>query len=290
MAQPRNFSRYTLISGLGIRMFLLLILSIVLMSLDHRLRSFDKIRQGLFVGASPIHYAVHRPIQTFRYLLESFAIQRDLRKENEALKAKQLVFSVRLQKLAALEVENAKLHALLQSAARFHTKMLSAQLLSVDLSPFSQRVVLNKGKKDGVFLGQPVLDEAGVMGQVIGVSPSTSQVLLMTDKLSGISVQINRNGLRAIAAGSGNPGYLSLLYLPDTSDIREGDLLVTSGLGKNFPFGYPVGVVSAIKKIPGEHFLQVFAKPSAGINRSRQVLLLWTDSKTVSQQKQEKSS
>lgn len=288
MAQPRNFRRYALISGLGIRISLLLILSLILMSLDHRLHSFDKLRQGLFVGASPIHYVVHRPIQTFKYLIETFAVQKDLRKENEELKAKQLLLSAKLQKLSALEMENAKLHALLQSTSRLQAKVLNAQLLLVDLSPFSQQVILNKGKKQGVFIGQPVLDEAGVMGQVISVSPKTSQVLLMTDKLSAIPVQINRNGLRAIAAGSGNPGYLSLLYLPDTADVKEGDLLVTSGLGKNFPFGYPVGVVSMIKKVPGEHFMQAFARPTAGINRSRQVLLLWSNSNAVSQQVREK--
>lgn len=278
MTRSRNFRRYTYISGLGVWTFLLVIFSLVLMRLDHRLNSLDKIRQKLFVGVSPIHYAVHYPIQTFKYLLESFVILRDLKKENKELKAKQLILSAKVQKFAALSVENEKLHALLQSATHFQDKILSAQLLSVDLSPFSQQVLLNKGINHDVFVGQPVLDEAGVMGQVISLSPLTSRVLLITDRQSAIPVQINRNGLRAIAVGSGSPGYLSLLYLPDTADIQEGDLLVTSGLGRNFPFGYPVGVVSKIKRVPGEHFLQAFAKPSAGINKSRQVLLLRSNS------------
>ncbi len=282
MAHPKNFHHRLFISSLGVRMCLLLVLSLVLMSLDHRLRSFDKVRQVLFVGTSPVHYLINHPIQTVQYLLESFALQKHLNTENRALKQKQLLLSEKLQKLSVLEAENVKLRALLQSSARLKGKVLTAQLLSVDLSPFTQQVLLNKGQSQGVYVGQPVIDEAGVMGQVIEAGPFTSRVLLTTDKLSSIPVQVNRNGLRTIAAGTGSPELLSLLYLPETSDIQVGDLLVTSGLGNVFPFGYPVGVVSLIKRKPGEYFIQVFAKPSAGINRSRQVLLLWPDTDRAS--------
>ncbi|MGH7461879.1 MAG: rod shape-determining protein MreC, partial [Longimicrobiales bacterium] len=136
-------------------------------------------------------------------------------------------------------------------------------------------VVINKGQREGAYDGQPVVDAGGVVGQLVHVGPFSSTVLLISDPSHALPVQVNRNGLRAVAVGSGQDNALLLEYLPTNSDIREGDLIVSSGLGRRFPSGYPVGNISAIKLEPGEPFAKVTVTPSARLGRSREVLLLW---------------
>jgi rod shape-determining protein MreC len=153
--------------------------------------------------------------------------------------------------------------------------VLIAQLLAVDTDPFVNQVVLDKGLHDGVFIGQPVLDANGVLGKVIQLGPWTSRVLLVNDNHSGVPVQITRNGIRAIAMGDSYSGKLKLVNIPQTVDVIAGDMLVTSGLGENFPAGYPVGQVLSVVKDPGMQFAAIDVQPSAHADRSRQVLLVW---------------
>ena len=150
-------------------------------------------------------------------------------------------------------------------------------MIGVDPNPFTHRILIDKGERDGVFLGQPVLDARGLMGQVVEIMPYTARVLLLTDSTHSIPVQVNRNGLRAIASGVGNPESLDLRHVADTADIKEGDLLVSSGLGQRFPAGYPVAVVTKVVHDPGQPFALVRAKPTASLNRSRYVLLVFSD-------------
>jgi len=135
---------------------------------------------------------------------------------------------------------------------------------------------VNKGELDGVYKGQPVLDAQGLMGQVIEVLPYTSRVILIADSNHAIPVQVNRNGVRAIAVGSGQLNELVLIYVPDTADIKAGDMLVSSGLGNRFPQGYPVGVIKSVEHDPGEPFAIVSAEPSAYLDRSRHLLLVFS--------------
>ena len=156
-----------------------------------------------------------------------------------------------------------------------------AELIGMDPNPFTHRIVINKGERDGVVLGQPVLDARGLMGQVVELMPYTSRVLLLTDTTHSIPVQVNRNGLRAIASGTGNPERLELRHVADTADIKEGDLLVSSGLGQRFPAGYPVATVKEVIHDSGQPFAIVRAVPTAALNRSRYLLLVFSDNRTA---------
>jgi rod shape-determining protein MreC len=158
-----------------------------------------------------------------------------------------------------------------------------AELIGVDPIPFTHRILINKGERDGVFLGQPVLDARGLMGQVVELMPYTSRVLLLTDTTHSIPVQVNRNGLRAIASGTGNPERLELRHVADTADIKEGDLLVSSGMGQRFPAGYPVATVNEVIHDSGQPFAIVRAIPTAALNRSRYMLLVFSDRRTPEQ-------
>ena len=189
----------------------------------------------------------------------------------------------RLQKLAALTEQNVRLRELLNSAALVDDDVLATELIGIDPNPFTHRILIDKGEKDGVVLGQPVLDARGLMGQVVEVMPYTSRVLLLTDTTHSIPVQVNRNGLRAIASGTGNPERLELRHVADTADIKEGDLLVSSGLGQRFPAGYPVAMVSEVIHDSGQPFAIVRAVPTATLNRSRYMLLVFTDPRTPEQ-------
>src|SRR5690606_78669 len=182
----------------------------------------------------------------------------------------------RLQRLAALEMENARLRELLDSTARVGSRALVAEILAVDLDPYRQRFDLNRGLVDGVFVGQALLDAQGVVGQVVNVGALTSEAVLITDADHAVPVTVNRNGLRTIAVGTGDSNRLRLPYLTNNSDIEVGDLLVSSGLGGVFPPGYPVARVVEVKQQPGQSRAEVTAEPMSKLDRDREVLLVWT--------------
>ena len=175
----------------------------------------------------------------------------------------------------AIKQENSQLKQLLLTSSKEKMKTMAAQIMAVDLTSSRQLVILNKGKRDKVYVGQPVLDAKGVMGQIIEVGYLTSTVLLITDSKSAVPVSDNRTGEHAILVGTADPGLLSLINLPHTSMIAKGDLLVTSGLGRLYPEGYPVGRVDKITKISGDDFIKVDVTPVALLDRDRLVLLIW---------------
>ncbi|KKN14132.1 hypothetical protein LCGC14_0999340 [marine sediment metagenome] len=235
---------------------------------------FAAARGTLLNIVYPIQVVASFPGDAKEWMSEFFQNRDDLKEKNIALEATNLLNSVRLQKLQNLERENTRLRELLGSSFRLTERVLVAELLSVDLDPFSQQVVLNKGLNDGVFNGQPVLDAHGVMGQVTEVTNFSSRAMLLTDPSHGLPVQINRNGLRAVAIGRGMGEPLQLEHLVHNADVRVGDVLVTSGLGGRFPVGYPVGTIIAINYPQGKAFADINIKPAAELDTSREVLLV----------------
>ena len=245
------------------------------MVMDHKYKSLESLRAGLSIIIYPLQMTIELPSTMSDWFSESLATRRRLQEENDSLRTKQLMQKVQMQKLAALETENIRLRELLDSSFEVGEKVLIAELMSVNLDPYKHQVVINRGELHDIFPGQPLLDAKGVMGQIVHAGPYTSTAVLITDTSHAIPVQVNRNGLRTIALGSGTINRLDLPYIPNNADIKPGDLLVTSGLGGHFPPGYPVATVSAVQHDPGLTFSQVVAIPLAELNRSREVLLVW---------------
>ena len=180
--------------------------------------------------------------------------------------------------MASLEAENARLRALLESTAKVGDQVLIAEILSVDMDPLRHRIVLNKGSRDGAYVGQALIDAQGVVGQITRDQLRSAEALLITDPDHAVPVEIVRSGLRTIAVGTGDLDNLSLPYMARNTDIKNGDLLVSSGLGGTFPPGYPVGTVTEVRGDTGEAFLRVKARPAAALDRIREVLLVTTKS------------
>lgn len=257
----------------GLKMTLLVLMSVICMFLDNRSAYFQRFQQHISVVVVPLQYLVNTPVEFVQWVGGNIVSQQQAVQENAQLRAQQLMLQAKLQRLAALESENAQLRALLQSSPHMDGEVTMARLLAVNMDPFVQKVILDKGESDKIFVGQPVLDAYGLMGQVVKVGPLTSQVLLVTDPQSAISVQDSRNGVRAIAAGKGDG--LQLINLADATDVQVGDLMVTTGLDQRFPQGYPVGTVKEVKRDPEFRFATVTMEPSAQLNGSSIVLLVW---------------
>ncbi len=245
------------------------------MVLDKRIESFATIRAALSLPLAPFQYIVSWPTHVIDNLTSAISTHDKLVDENLRLKSEQLLLRAQLQRLLAIESENDYLKSLLQSSRQIKGKTLIAELLAIASEPFVKQVVLDKGIRDGVYVGQPVLDASGVLGQVIQAGPITSRVLLINDPHSGISVQDGRNGVRAVAVGDSYSEHLRLLYVPKTADIKVGDIFITSGLGNHYPEGYPVGKIMSINTDPTQEFATIYLQPSAHLNSSRQVLLVW---------------
>ncbi len=264
-------------------LLVLVVLSIALMVVDARFTLLKPLRSQMALVLMPSYTISDFPQRMWQGVASQFGSRTELIAENEKLKTEALLLQGRLQKLAALTEQNVRLRELLNSSALVNEKVEVAELIGVDPNPFTHRILINKGERDGVVLGQPVLDARGLMGQVVELMPYTSRVLLLTDTTHSIPVQVNRNGLRAIASGTGNPERLELRHVADTADIKEGDLLVSSGLGQRFPAGYPVATVREVIHDSGQPFAIVRAVPTAALNRSRYMLLVFSDSRTPEQ-------
>lgn len=244
---------------------------------DYHYRYLDSVRSGFSLVVSPIQYAVDYPVRVIGWVQSLVSAKKALIDENMQLRYQQTMLQAELQKLIVIQKENLQLKELLLTSSKADMRAMAAQILAVDTSNARQIVVLNKGKRDGVYVGQPVLDAKGVMGQIIDVGPMTSGVLLISDSKSAVPVRNNRTGERAILVGNNSLEQLSLINLPKTSSIHPGDVLVTSGLGRRYPEGYPVGRVEQVNSIPGEDFVKVMVSPVAFLNRNRLVLLIWPD-------------
>ena len=257
------------------RLVLLSALSVALMMLDHRGHHLEKIRAGLNTLAYPIQLVAAAPAYLGRHLADFFTTRGTLRGDNEKLLAERQLLLARLQQFEALEQENQRLRQMLVSATLVADKVIAAELVEVSAEPFTRKVVVAKGSQDGVYVGQSVIDAHGIMGQVTQVAGRVSRVTLITDAGHAIPVVNNRSSLRALVFGTGNPDTVKVPYLTANADIKEGDLLVSSGMGGTFPPGYPVAQVVKIINDPNESFLSVTAKPTAQLNHGKQVMLVW---------------
>jgi rod shape-determining protein MreC len=252
-----------------------ILLSIILMVVDHHQGHLKVIRSALSTLVYPLQYVVNLPIEAAEWVSNSLVTHNNLLVENDRLKHEHLLLSSKLQRYEVLESENQRLRELLESSFRINDKVLIAELVAVELQSFRRQIVINKGQREGAYDGQPIVDAAGIMGQIVHVGPFSSTVLLITDPNHALPVQVNRNGLRAIAIGTGQSDKLLLENLPNNADIRIGDLIISSGLGRRFPSGYPVGQIEKISLDPGEPFAKVVIKPSAQLSQSREVLMVW---------------
>ena len=245
------------------------------MVIDHHYSHLRVVRSSLSAVVYPLQYIVNLPVDAFEWTSNTLVTRHNLVEENTRLKEQQLLLSSKLQRFAILEAANKRLQELLESSFRLNDRVLVAELLAVDQQVFRRQIVINKGQREGAYDGQPIVDSSGIMGQIIHVGPFSSTVLLITDLTHALPVQINRNGLRAIAVGTGEKDFLQLENLPNNADMKEGYLIISSGLGQRFPPGYPVGVISSISLVPGEPFAKVKVTPSARLEQSREVLMVW---------------
>ena len=245
------------------------------MFIDYRQDHLKVVREVLSTLVYPVQLAVNMPIKLGRNLSETLVSRKSLMEENSRLREQAHLLNTRLQRFDVIEAENLRLRALLGSTINFQDKVLIAELMAVELEPFRHLIEINKGRRDGVFEGQPVVDGGGIVGQVVHMGQFSSKVLLITDPNHAVPVQINRNGLRTIAVGTGQNNALLLEHLPNNADVKTGDLVVSSGLGQKFPRGYPVGTISEVTHEPGDPFSKVTLIPSARLAQNREVLLLW---------------
>jgi rod shape-determining protein MreC len=267
--------------SLQLRLFVAVVLSIALILGDRYTLSGSVVRTGLNTFVSPLLYLANIPYELLNLSVQNLQTKEQLREENEALRVKQLMQGELLQQLAFLKKENEELRALLGSSAREPNRRLIAQVLSVHSNPYSHQVVINRGTVDGAYEGQPVIDEMGVVGQLLKVGSTTSRVILMTDTSHATPVRILRNDVRTVVEGIGKVDKMRLSHVPHSLDIRIGDVLVTSGLGGTFPEGYPVAVVTDINRDEGRPFAQVYAEPIAQLDRIRLLVLLWTQTEEL---------
>ncbi len=248
------------------------------MTLDHYLpQQMETVRRTLAYVLTPVRSLANSPIYLSRNLNNLFADKAELLSENEAMRTQILILERQNQKLASLQAENQRMRDLLGASQLIDERVLAAEILALDPDPFTHKMIINKGAEDGVRIGQPVIDAQGVFGQVVSVEAYTSRIMLIADVNAALPVQINRNGVRAIAIGSGNLGQINLVFVPNTADVEVGDLVVTSGLGGRFPEGYPVARVVAVDHPDGEDFARIIATPEAALDRSRHLLILLTD-------------
>ncbi|WP_417598294.1 rod shape-determining protein MreC [Oceanospirillum sp.] len=260
--------------SLGLRLLACLILSLALMFSDYRYQHMDQVRSFLTVAVTPLQWAVDLPNRLWSWGAATFSDRNALLEENALLKEQALQLSSKNQRMAYLIGENLRLRELLNAKKPNKDRFLLGEVIGLDADAFTHQVLVNRGRRDGVYEGQAVVDALGLMGQVVSVSTYTSRVLLAADTAHAVPVLINRNGFRVIAIGSGLIDELTLSHVPDTADIRAGDLLVTSGLAGRFPKGYPVAEVSTVRHEPGKPFATVSARPLAQLERSRYVLML----------------
>jgi rod shape-determining protein MreC len=263
------------VTGLLFRCVLYSLLALALIIVDKRYAHLVKIRQVLSVAAYPVQVAVASPFQGWNWFRDSVTTRDVLRADKAKLEAELRLAQFRLQRYEALEAETQRLRALRDKTESVTDRFVIGDVMNVDLDAFRERVLVDKGAGDGIYVGQAVLDSGGVFGQVARVGQLTSEVILVSDAAHAIPVQINRNGLRTIAVGTGESNRLKLPYLPTSADVIAGDLLVTSGLGGGFPAGYPVGTIAEVKRDPAQSLADVDVKPAAALDRSKELLFVW---------------
>ena len=251
-----------------------IILSFLLISIDHQQQHLARVRSTLTTLIQPLNYAVNAPINFVTALSENAILHRNLVVQNRNLREENLLLRARNQRLDSLQKENRRLRELLDSSTDISADAVVADVLAIEQTPIAKQIVIDKGARENTYQGQPVVDAYGVIGQVSRVDVFSSTVLLATDLNHAIPVQIERNALRTIARGSDEADLLYLSFVPLNADVELGDRVVTSGLGQKFPAGYPVGEVTEVSVKPGAPFQTIKVQPLVNANRLSQVLLI----------------
>ena len=259
----------------GFRFTLYAVLAVVVMYLDQRARYLEHVRFVLQAAAYPVQLVVNSPPGAWRWIRESFQTRESLRAENERLRQRQRDLELMSMRYEALAHENGELRGLREALPPVADRWLPAEIINIQLSSLRQRLLINRGVSNGVFKGQAVLDDRGLIGQTTHVGPWSAEVILITDPEHAVPVRVDRTGLRTIAVGGGDGSSLALPYLPANADIRSGDLLVTSGLGGVFPEGYPVARVTEVHREAVQPLAQVRALALSHINSDTEVMLVW---------------
>jgi rod shape-determining protein MreC len=261
--------------GSGFRFTLYALLAVVVMYFDQRGHYLEQVRYVLQGAAYPIQLAVSSPPAAWRWLKDSLQSREALEAENTRLRNQQRDLELRAMRYEALAHENGELRGLRSALPPVADRWLAAEIVTVQVNGLRQRLLLNRGKANGVFRGQAVLDDKGLIGQTVHVGPWSVEVILITDPEHAVPVRIERTGLRTIAVGAGDTTSLALPYLPANADIKSGDLLVTSGLGGVFPEGYPVARVTEVHRDAVQPLAQVRAAPLAHVDTDSEVMLVW---------------
>jgi rod shape-determining protein MreC len=259
----------------GFSFTLFALLSVVVMYLDQRGHYLERVRYVLQAAAYPVQLAVNSPPAAWRWIKESVQSREALQAENARLRSLQRDLEVRSMRYEALARENGDLRGLREALPPVADRWLPAEIVNIQLSSLRQRLLLDRGAANGVFKGQAVLDDKGLIGQTTHVGPWSAEVILITDPEHAVPVRIERTGLRTIAVGSGDSTSLALPYLPANADITTGDVLVTSGLGGVFPEGYPVARVTEVHRDAVQPLAQVRAAPLAHLDTDSEVMLVW---------------
>jgi rod shape-determining protein MreC len=281
MVAFRNTDTSGRTTGLLLRCILYSLLALGLIIFDKRYDHLGEIRRFLSVIAYPVQVAVASPFEGWDWFRESVSSRGTLRADKAKLEAELRLANFRLQRYEALEAETQRLRALRENTAEVANRFIVGNIMDLDIDAFRERVLVDKGARHGVFVGQAVLDAGGVFGQVARVEELTSEVILVSDATHAIPVQVNRNGLRTIAVGTGDMSRLKLPYLSTSADVVAGDLLVTSGLGGGFPAGYPVGTIAEVKRDPAQSLADVEVRPAAALDRSRELMFVWLKAAAV---------
>jgi rod shape-determining protein MreC len=259
----------------GFRFTFYALLSVVVMYLDQRQHYIDQVRYVLQAAAYPIQLAVNSPAGAWRWLTQSLQTREALEVENARLRAARRDLELRTMRYEALARENGELRGLAAALPPVAERWLAAEIVNIQLSSLRHRLLIDRGAVNGVYKGQAVLDDKGLIGQTTHVGPWSADVILITDPEHAVPVRIERTGLRTIAVGAGDTTSLALPYLPANADIKSGDLLVTSGLGGVFPEGYPVARVTEVHRDAVQPLAQVRAAPLAHLDTDTEVMLVW---------------
>ena len=266
IAQRYRYSAY--------RLVFTLILSFGVMYLDFNGKYLNTLRSYLSAAVYPVHVLVNAPKNLFSSISGNINKQEKLDLKNQEIKAENIILKSKIQQVYKLESENKRLRVLLDSKPEYQNDLTFAEIVSIDNDVNKHRIMINKGSRKNVYSGDVVSDSKGIIGQVIRDHIFGSEVLLITDPEHAIPIEIARNGLRSIALGVGSYEHIVLNYLPVSTDIKKGDVLITSGLGGKYPEGYPVATVKSISNLTGELFLKIEAKPFAELKNINEVWVI----------------
>jgi len=256
------------------KLLFFLILSFGLMYLDYKGQYLNKVRSYISVTTYPIHVGVNAPKNIFLKLTESMGQREKIILDNQKLKTENITLGSQIQQIYRLEKENKRLRELLDSKQKTEDIFVLAEIITENPDPFKHRIIINKGSKEDVHTNQTIADSKGIIGHVIRDQIFGSEVLLITDPEHAIPIEVARTGLRSIALGMGSYEEIKLSYLAVNTDIQKGDILLTSGLGGQYPAGYPVAIIDKVSAQEGESFLEVRAKPFANLTNINEVWVI----------------